>query len=655
MNTKILNYREDLISKNSKAITIANKLLEIVDPVLVPFRKGTKWGFSTIDKKIEIECIYDIVKPFDSRTASVCLNNSWINLNKKGVAVEINESNNDWDYTEDENSINHFEIMLLGEFLLYKNILNINYNKFTIENYSLFYDGLKIPDLVCFLHNDDINYNLENSCVFHFYEKNKYDFYLIRDDNWNSIRLEGKDDENRMIYCEGSSVYFYINYEGKVIIPPIYNDVSYYNGYFKVELNNKFGLINNSGEIVVSISYDSIDYFKNSKLACFEINGKYGLMIIESEFLIIPPTYDEVTCYKNDETFCFSNYFRVQIDNKYGIMNPEAKIIVPTSYDDVTCYGEYFRIKINNKYGMMNSEGKIVIDIIYQEFVFEATKKRCIVKFNNKWGVLDISNSTLIHFSYDNISCVKCNKNGLNFIVTRNGKYGIINNFRRSIVPVEYEYIEHIEGEDVFKVKLNNLWGCLSIVGNTLLPCKYEMINDFSQGLAIVSYNGKLGCVDMKGQIVSDNHPIFKIVDKSLEGRFKNIHFKFLINNQFKYEQIYIKRWVRALHLNKIFFAIEINGKIGFINHDGKTIVDFVFDVAEEVRRLGKGFGVANVKMDNKWGWFNDEGKLVVKTTYNRPLEFKKFDNGLMLSLILNDNNSAIGYVSSEGIEYWEN
>lgn len=56
---------------------------------LRPYRKGSKWGYSDINKKIVIPCIYDETYPFDSKTglAPVTINNKWGFVNAKGKQV----------------------------------------------------------------------------------------------------------------------------------------------------------------------------------------------------------------------------------------------------------------------------------------------------------------------------------------------------------------------------------------------------------------------------------------------------------------------------------------------------------------------------------------------------------------------------------------
>ena len=49
---KLIKYEGGLLKSISTAISVANKLLALTEPQLIPYRKKDKWGFCTPDKKI---------------------------------------------------------------------------------------------------------------------------------------------------------------------------------------------------------------------------------------------------------------------------------------------------------------------------------------------------------------------------------------------------------------------------------------------------------------------------------------------------------------------------------------------------------------------------------------------------------------------------
>ena len=62
---------------------------------------------------------------------------------------------------------------------------------------------------------------------------------------------------------------------------------------------------------------------------------------------------------------------------------------------------------------------------------------------------------------------------------------------------------------------------------------------------------------------------------------------------------------------NTLFITKE-NGKYGFIDKDGKVIVEAKYDDAREQND----YGFVAVKKDGKWGSIDQYGKVVIEPTY---------------------------------------
>ena len=83
----LVKYDNSQLQKAGNAIAITNKLLEKSEPQLIPHRKGDKWGFCTVDKRIVIDYIYDGADVFSDGMARVRINHKYGFINKKGELV----------------------------------------------------------------------------------------------------------------------------------------------------------------------------------------------------------------------------------------------------------------------------------------------------------------------------------------------------------------------------------------------------------------------------------------------------------------------------------------------------------------------------------------------------------------------------------------
>ncbi len=69
------------------------------------------------------------------------------------------------------------------------------------------------------------------------------------------------------------------------------------------------------------------------------------------------------------------------------------------------------------------------------------------------------------------------------------------------VVPCKYDDVEDFV-EGLAAVKLDGKWGYIDTTGREVIPFKYDYAGDFSEGLAAVNLDGKRGFIDTTGQVV---------------------------------------------------------------------------------------------------------------------------------------------------------
>ncbi len=168
--------------------------------------------------------------------------------------------------------------------------------------------------------------------------------------------------------------YGFIDTTGKVVIPMIYDSVSFnwtdYNKAFNdgaaaVAKDGKLGLIDRAGNIVVPLRYDCSTnaydaYFSNNVIAFYEGNRETGrsyLMDSRGNFAV-PPEYE----------------FKWR-SPKYG--EPGA------FFDDVAAVGK------NGKWGYMDRSGKLLLPLEYDEVSY-ASKGIGVVRQGSRYGIVDL-------------------------------------------------------------------------------------------------------------------------------------------------------------------------------------------------------------------------------------------------------------------------
>lgn len=166
-----------------------------------------------------------------------------------------------------------------------------------------------------------------------------------------------------------------ININGKIIIEPIYDEISGYfiNGFMRVRNNGKAGIVNENGKVVIPIEYDNVLDYKNGMFTA-EKSNKWGIIDIENK-IIIPFEYRRIRHFQNDLAL---------ITNKgTGYINKEKEIVIEPQ-NSFNLSGDFYNglalVKKDNNYGFINKENKIIIPIIYDNALPFKDKKTIVLK-----------------------------------------------------------------------------------------------------------------------------------------------------------------------------------------------------------------------------------------------------------------------------------
>jgi|GEM_PF-271178 KWG repeat domain protein len=144
-----------------------------------------------------------------------------------------------------------------------------------------------------------------------------------------------------------------------------------------------YGIINAEGT-VVSPTYEYVSAFTNG-FALMEQNNKWGTINEKGEVLI-PPTYDALYSYSDEHAFLAKK------NGLWGVLNEEGREVLPFIYEDIQwqhtgdkVFSTLFLVKKDNKWGILDKKGEVLLPLIYDEI--RGTRKSCFVlKKDNKEG-----------------------------------------------------------------------------------------------------------------------------------------------------------------------------------------------------------------------------------------------------------------------------
>lgn len=300
-----------------------------------------------------------------------------------------------------------------------------------------------------------------------------------------------------LLTVRNNNKYGVIDTTGKIIIPIIYDRLNklfnYDNGLIAVSLNNKWGLLNSNNKQILPTNYSAINRLVNNVIRVkTATTKKYGLIDSMGNFIL--DTVQDIIEKKRYRT-----HIIYRKGNLVGLLTHNGKPFLPQVYDKIEHQDQGFIVvRKAKKYGVVNSKGKVIIPTVYK-VVYPNVEKGTIMAMDTlgKWGYIDFENKIVIKLVYDELARFDAAK----YFFKRDGQYGIMNTKEKVLKKFKYKTMRK-EG-DFFVVTENRLKGIVDVEGNILLPIKYHYIRDahdlYQHGYCKVRINGKYYGVDRYG------------------------------------------------------------------------------------------------------------------------------------------------------------
>ncbi|RZF62383.1 WG repeat-containing protein [Sphingobacterium corticibacterium] len=175
--------------------------------------------------------------------------------------------------------------------------------------------------------------------------------------------------------------------------------------FFYDDHTEKYGVKDKSGNVVVKPKFNQVsDFIEGSGLHEVMINDKYGIVNSMGQ-VILPVIYDMIEAYN---PYVGNLLLYVKVNDKYGFINQQGKIIVsPTySYTDDKFRDGRRRVGLGtggdgmDLYGFIDEQGKLVIPCKYK-YTTHFSEDLASVEHNGKWGYLDRAGNLVIPYKFD--------------------------------------------------------------------------------------------------------------------------------------------------------------------------------------------------------------------------------------------------------------
>ena len=436
--------------------------------------------------------------------------------------------------------------------------------------------------------------------------------------------------------------------------------------YFPVIVNNKWGVIDNTGNTVIEPSYDEMIQIPNNKKAVFICtydvnydNNTYKTKVINEKNQEIYKGYELVepidNFNSNNEFWYEDNVLRVKKDGKYGLINLNGKEILKPEYEEIASLKGTkgaIQIKKDGKYGISDTTGKVVIKTECKEIKTSKEIKHGFIVLNDedKYGYITQTGEKLIAPIYEELIIMTLG-NDTYLKYKKENQFGIINLNNNIIIPNNYDDIKIESGKDMYIVKTDNTWSVIDKDEKKILE-NYQDINYAFDNNYIVKKDDKYSIIntDKEKKVTEYSSIIYRkeagiiecensnnINTKILNKEFKqiaegiityvdynNYYFRIKTAEGFKYYTFTgEERNNTDLLTNNTLFLSKKDNKYGFVDKQGNVVVEYIYDDATEQNE----YGFVAVKKDGLWGSLDKEGKVVLEPQVN-------LDNNLDIGFI---------------------
>ncbi|MTH16578.1 WG repeat-containing protein [Flavobacterium sp. LC2016-01] len=140
---------------------------------------------------------------------------------------------------------------------------------------------------------------------------------------------------NNLFIIEKDSKKYIVNAAGE-IISPAYDEINFskFQGNLEVKSNNKFGLVNKSGTLIIPVIYDSLVQILDYRYVVVSLNGMHGIIDLQADENKMLPVKIPVS-YGNILQIVKNKYLIVSDPFKVGVIDLNNKIVIPMIYDSV--------------------------------------------------------------------------------------------------------------------------------------------------------------------------------------------------------------------------------------------------------------------------------------------------------------------------------
>lgn len=431
--------------------------------------------------------------------------------------------------------------------------------------------------------------------------------------------------------------------------------------YFLFTQNNKYGVIDRNGNVIIEPNYDIVEIPNPSKdlFICksnYDANKKeYSVQVFNKDKKQILYQYYIVEAIQlnnvENNDFYEKKVLKYKSNGLYGLIDFSGKKITKAEYESIDGF-EFneglMLVKKSGKYGIINMNGAVVVkpkyDEVYSDKYYDENNGYknsgyiVGIKSNDgmRYGYIDSDRKTILKNEYNDIYRIDEKKDSTYLIAFKNGKAGIYNK-NKNILKHDYEDIEYNAQNDLLIVQKASKQGVAKFDGTIVVPIEYDNIL-FAGSYINAKKGDSVDIFDKNGNKEQNDHYASKQDfnnNKYAIVSTTDNEFKVIVNTE---NRVIEDDYTYAQYLFDKYFIVQKNKKFGIIDDEKNTIIDCKYEVIQPTMD----FGIIQL--------LGKDGKIeIIDKNFNTIVEASKINistNNKYLKVV---GNSKELYISKDG------
>lgn len=298
----------------------------------------------------------------------------------------------------------------------------------------------------------------------------------------------------------------YINQTGKVVITPKFEQAnSFVEGLARVKVAKLYGFIDQTGKLIVPARYQAAGNYSEG-LARVMVASKWGF-INKSGQMVIPAIFGDATNFSNG-AFSATLQPLTQGNRQNRLADRTGKFVSPPNLNVVSTFSEGLALVATGDgkdfaLGYINKQWEVVINPQYLNAMPFRDGLAVVQIRSGKSFVIDKMGKTVIN--NDSVSLDGFSEGLISFYQfndkTSQGLYGFLDKNGVVAIKPRFQDVENFS-EGLALVKFREKLGFIDSSGTFLIKPQFDNAESFSNGLAMVWVDGKLGYIGKTGKYV---------------------------------------------------------------------------------------------------------------------------------------------------------